>query len=374
MTPLMLPAAPKDVGRLSDVFVSALASVGGGGDNRLRLPKVRHAVVILVDGLGYENLQNAPAYSRFLNQHLVSAIRCEFPSTTATSITGFATGTRSNEHGMVGYSVFDRKTRSPMNLLTGWTNAKEAQQFKQVPAIAESAKGVEVFAIGPGAYEKTGFTEITMAGARYMVADRIQERFEVVEKITRQVSKSLTYLYVPELDQLAHKFGVSSNEWLNALEELDLVVNRFIAKNIADLGVILTADHGVIDVANDRHVHLDEFDWYTKAVVSTAGDPRCNFVYLNEGVSAETLKSELQQNFGRSAYVCEPHDLIETGWMAHFSVNRAANLPDLFIIWNDAMVAYDRRFSKPNHLKMVGQHGGISDIETRIPLIKLGKF
>ena len=104
----MLPAAPKDVGRLSDVFVSAAAAIGKGSENRLRLPKVSSAVVVLVDGLGYENLTAASGYARFLNSQKVEAMRCEFPSTTATSLTGLATGMRSGEHGIIGYSVFDR--------------------------------------------------------------------------------------------------------------------------------------------------------------------------------------------------------------------------------------------------------------------------
>ena len=370
----MLPSAPKDVGRLSDVFTSALASAGGLGENRLRLAKVKHSVVVLVDGLGYENLKGATAYARFLNQNLDTALRCEFPSTTATSITGFSTGSRSNKHGLIGYSVFNRKSNEQMNLLTGWSSQDEAVKFKQVSTIAESEPAIPIFSIGPKAYENSGLTALTMAGANYVGAERIAERFEAAEQIIRRENSSLSYLYVPELDQIAHKFGVESNDWLYALEELDLIVNRFASKLGSDVGVLLTADHGVVDVPHDQHIYLDEFDWYTSATVATTGDPRCNFVYMHTSNEIDELKTRLIDEFGQAAYVVSPDELMRAGWLGEFSPKQSDLLPDLFIIWRDQLVAYDRRFAKPSHLKMIGQHGAISDPEMRIPLIKLGKY
>ena len=369
----MLPAAPKDVGRLSDVFTSALASVGGGGENRLRIPKVRHSVVILVDGLGFENLKDNPGYARFLNSNLHESIRCEFPSTTATSLAGLSTGLRSNHHGLIGYAVFDRQSGQFMNLLNGWSNVSEASKFKTVPALSESAN-VKVSVIGPKAYESSGFTELTMKGADYLSAERLSERFSSSEKLIRTEPASLTYLYIPELDQIAHRFGSESNEWLAALEELDLVVNRFASKLGDGVGVILTADHGVMDVSSDGQIFLDDFDWYCNSVIATAGDPRCNFVYLNGGAeSPNSIIKMAREAWGQVAYVCTPAELSAAGWQLSGSLNQRIT-PDFYIIWRDSFVGYDRRTAKPSHLKMIGQHGSITDREMRVPFIKFGSY
>ncbi len=370
----MLPAAPKDVGRLSDVFISALASVGGTGENRLRLPKVKHAAVILVDGLGYENLKKSPAYSRFLNGKLDTSIRCEFPSTTATSLAGFATGDRSSVHGVIGYSVFDRKQAIATNLLTGWSSKAEAANFKFVECLSEMAVGLQVSFIGPKAYEQSGFTELTMKNATYLVADKIADRFAQLEKVFLGDGPSLSYLYIPELDQAAHKFGVESTEWLHLLEELDLLVHRMSNKLSLNSGVLLTADHGVMDVEKGNQIFLEEYGWYSDAVLHTAGDPRCNFIYLNEGESLEEFVNLAENEFGGEAYVCSPSDLAKAGWTGEFSPETGEFLPDVFLIWKTNKVAYDRRFAKSHHMKLIGQHGGISDAETRVPLIRLGKY
>ena len=353
------------------MLMSALASVGAPFQNRLRLPKAKHSVVILVDGLGYENLKNAAGYARFLNQKLEHSIRCEFPSTTATSLTGLATGTRSGQHGLIGYSVYDREIGAQRNLLTGWSSRSSAAEFKIQQTLSELSGDVKMNVIGPAVYESSGFTELTMKGANYLPAEKISDRFSVLEKALSAPDTSVTYLYVPELDQAAHKFGVSSDQWLHLLEELDLIVNRFIAKLSGEVGVILTADHGVMDVSQSNHVYLDDFTWYESQVINTAGDPRCNFVYLEDPQKLATFIELAEEKFGSSAYICTTQQLVEAGWLVE-GVSKV--VPDAYIIWRDAQVGYDRRFSKPQHLNMVGQHGGISDIETRVPLIKLGKY
>lgn len=369
----MLPKAPKDVGRLSDVFASALASVGVGGENRLRLPRVRHSIVILVDGLGVENLSENKGYARFLNSKLNSSIRCEFPSTTATSLTGLATGTRSGSHGVIGYSVYSRKLQNQMNLLTGWDSAEQASLFKRVSDLSCLAE-ITTTVIGPGHYEHTGFTELTMSGASYLAAESLAERFECAIRNVSKTSRSVTYLYVPELDQTAHRFGVGSRKWIEALENLDSEVSKFASRLTSDVGVILTADHGVMDVVHEHHFYLENLDWYQSAVLSTAGDPRCNFIYLKMQIDLGEFKQKLATEFGANAYVCSHQELVDSGWVTEPEHDFSDFLPDLYLIWQGDYVGYDRRTAKAQHLKLIGQHGGISDRETRIPLVKFGAY
>ena len=86
----MLPAIPTAFGNLKDVFRSAQLSVLGL-DNPFGLQAVRSAVVIMVDGLGSENLHSAAKFAPFLASATQKTIYCGFPSTTASSITTFAT-------------------------------------------------------------------------------------------------------------------------------------------------------------------------------------------------------------------------------------------------------------------------------------------
>jgi predicted AlkP superfamily pyrophosphatase or phosphodiesterase len=330
-------------------------------------------VVILVDGLGYENLTENKAYARFLNSKLESSLRCEFPSTTATSLTGLATGARSGQHGIIGYAVYSRELGLQRNLLTGWLDRAEASEFKQFPDLSSKATLV-TSVIGPEQYAETGFTELTMSGASYVTAESLTERFDSALRISNQSASSVTYLYVPELDQLAHRFGVESSKWVEALENLDSELSRYASKLGKETGVLLTADHGVLDVAHENHVYLDGFEWFTDSVVSSAGDPRCNYIYLRDGVEAEVLGQSLKDEFGSRAAVCTHVELVESGWVASGDAVIADYVPDFYLIWQKDFVGYDRRTAKPHHLKLIGQHGSITDRETRIPLVKFGVF
>lgn len=353
------------------MLVSAISSVGRDAKNILRLPKVEHSVVILVDGLGYENFQQNSGHARFLRSLKTESFRCEFPSTTATSIAGFGTGKRSSEHGIIGYSVFDRESSAFINLLTGWKDAEEASRFKKVRSLSETHP---INFIGSAAYKTSGFTELTMKSAKYYEAETIADRFSCLEAIFKNQTKSVNYLYIPELDQLAHRFGIESRRWLNALEELDMVVERFASKLGTGVGVVLTSDHGLIDVPMEGHVYLDEHDWYRIAVTRTAGDPRCNAVYLAGGISKQIFVEEARKVFGKQAFIASTKELTELGWTITVTGPSEKYQPDFYIIWNGSVVGYDRRTAKPQHLKMIGQHGGISDREMRIPLFRFGSY
>ena len=59
---------------------------------------------------------------------------------------------------------------------------------------------------------------------------------------------SLMYFYVNELDKAGHRHGCESAQWEHQLEELDATVKRLNATLPPGTTVLLTADHGMVDV------------------------------------------------------------------------------------------------------------------------------
>jgi hypothetical protein len=151
-------------------------------------------------------------------------------------------------------------------------------------------------------------------------------------------------------------------------------VSIFESKLSANTGVLLTADHGVLDVVAENHVYLDTFARFTDSVLTSAGDPRCNFLYLCDGVDSAEFAQWLTGELGHLAYICTQRDLEESGWVTPATVAIDDYVPDFYLIWHRDYVGYDRRTAKPHHLKLIGQHGSITDRETRIPLVKFGAF
>jgi predicted AlkP superfamily pyrophosphatase or phosphodiesterase len=370
----MLPLLPKSLGRLSEVFASALSSLSGE-QNTLSLPRVKNACVVLVDGLGSANIRERAGHAPFINSKLKTdgSISCGFPSTTVTSLSSFSTGVQSGIHGMVGYKVIDPRDNSAMNLLTDISKQSDAQYWQPVETVAERAQkqGFTCIFIGPADYENSGFTMATMRGSTYMAAKSIQERFSLAEKLLSEGSGKLIYLYVPELDQQAHAKGFLSAEWSAKLEDLEAALRSLVSASRKDIGIMLTADHGIMDVPKEKHFYLDELE--IDGLRSVGGDPRVLFLYF-DSLPEDSVREKIQLFLGKSAYVATRAELIEAGWFGETLSFSAQRMPQLFVVGITKAAFYHREFAKKKSLEMIGQHGSISPEELSVPLLRFAGY
>ena len=374
----MLPAIPGTFGRLTDVFASALGAISGV-DNRLNFRPARRVICVLVDGLGSQNLKAAAGHAPFLNQAMARTkpISCGFPTTTATSITSFGTGVSAGVHGLVGYKLFDRTDQVAFNLLNGWDSVRTPEAWQTQQTVSERAinAGVGSFFIGPKAYEGSEFTRATMRGAKYLPAKGIDDRFEAAARLLRtEKSDFLAYLYVPELDQTAHAIGVASGKWLQDLEDLDASVRNLAAALGKQDALLVTADHGVLDVPANQHIYLDEFGLDWSRVADVSGDPRVNFIYLHDANEAEQVASELQIGLGDKALALTRAQVVAAGWYPNITDATLRRLPEVFALATKNVALYHREYAPAASLNMIGQHGALSSAELSVPLLGWGAF
>jgi hypothetical protein len=366
----MLPSVPKSFGRLSEAYLSALLALDGK-PNPLSLTPKQSYVVILVDGLGVANIKSAGGHASFLNQKLASSrsLFSGFPTTTATSLASLATGKQSGEHSFIGYRVFDREISRAINLLNDLGAELPPRKYQELTTISElgAELGKRVLTVGPGEYEGSGFTQATMPTSKYMPAKSFQERFEIARSELLKPG-TLIYLYIPELDQFAHRFGTSSQNWLNAIEELDSVLTGFAKGFPKSAGAILTADHGVIDVPKESHVYLDDYESMNELLM-IGGDPRVGFAYFDSTIDLAQKRSNMESELGTLVDVASVQELVEAGWYQPLSVNAERLAPDLVLLPKANRVIYHRDFAKPKSLEMIGQHGGMTKSEWEVPLI-----
>ena len=356
------------------MFISALGAISGK-HNRLALPSVKSACVILVDGLGSVNLRNrsghAPRMLAALNRD--GSIQVGFPSTTATSLSSFSTGDRAGKHGMVGYQIYDRVANEQVNLLTGVSSRADASKWQRSKTVSELAKdnAIDCFFVGAAEYENSGFTMATMPAATYQPGKSIKDRFDAALTILQSRKRALVYVYIPELDMKAHQFGSKSGEWVEKLEELESELARFQTKLPDSVGVLLTADHGIIDVDHVNHIYLDEFE--LPELIAVGGDPRVLYLYF-ENPPTKVFVSSLQDQLGNRVLVATDEQLVQAGWFGEVQEFARDRMPDIFLVSIGEVALYHRDFAKPKSLKMVGQHGSISDQELTVPLLRFGAF
>jgi hypothetical protein len=133
--------------------------------------------------------------------------------------------------------------------------------------------------------------------------------------------------------------------------------------------VIVTADHGVIDVPQSSHVYIDEhID--KQELLDVGGDTRALYLYLEDSTTVQRHLDTLQEAVGDSCYVITPKDLIEAGyWPQGFESD---SVPDILILAKKEVALYHRDFAKKKSLEMIGHHGSITQQELGIPLIAIG--
>jgi hypothetical protein len=187
----------------------------------------------------------------------------------------------------------------------------------------------------------------------------------------KEPRSKVVYLYIPELDQLAHAKGVESLAWLSSLEDVDSQIKGFIQSLPKPVGAIVTADHGVVDVEKSNHLYLDEF-LPVESLEFVGGDTRALFLYFKEGIDLASQRQVLESNLADSCYVVSPSDLVSAGYWQALSAKSENVAPDLVVMARKRVALYHRSFAKKKSLEMIGHHGSITNEELAIPLIKFG--
>jgi hypothetical protein len=306
-------------------------------------------------------------------------IRTVLPSTTAAALASFATGRMPGEHGLVGYRVLDVVNDRVVNQLNGWDEQMVPEEWQPAQTLFEAARasGVPSFAVGAARYADSGFTHAVLRGAEYRPAASIADRFAEAERLVADEPGSLVYLYVPELDQAAHAFGWESERWLTILEQLDAELAGFERRMPRGTGLLVTADHGVIDVPAHRHVFLDEHAGLLDVVRHVAGEPRFVSLYIEPGLGAEdraALVEAWRAAEGHRSWVLSRDEAVESGLYGAVEPGVRARIGDILIAARSGIAYYDRREADRRAEAMIGQHGSLSDEETRVPLVRAGAY
>lgn len=385
--PPSVPTAPDATANLADVIPSCLVALGAadaawvrehGLEARITLRPARSAIVVLVDGLGAGALQARAGHARWLAappvHGMAKRLRSGFPTTTAAALSTLTTGRPPGSHGVVGYSGWNPDTGQVMNLLSGWDDEVPADWFLGETLFTRAhALGVEAVVVGPGRYRASGMTANVLGGARYVAADTIAQRVDAALAETA-TGRSLVYLYVPELDSIGHKRGWESDRWTAELELLDGELSRLDARLPGDVGVVVTADHGVLDVPEHANLAMDPV--LLADVVGIAGDPRCRQLAVAPGTDVPALVAAWRTRYGKKAYVASRDEAVAAGWFGAVDDRVLPRIGDVIVVARGSWAFNDDRALRPGEVpkRMVGQHGAMTDEETFVPLRLAGAF
>ena len=206
----------------------------------------------------------------------------------------------------------------------------------------------------------------------------MSERFDEARRVLDEIDRGLIYLYVPELDQAGHSAGWQSPLWTTALEELDGAVRSFVPTLGRGEGMLLTADHGVLDVSKHSQVLFDSEPRLIDGIRFIGGEPRALQLYFEPDATSDHRASVLaswREIEGSRSWIVSRAQAIESGWFGptvDFEV--IPRIGDIIVAARKTIAYYDSRVATNTGRSMVGQHGSWSSEELTIPLLRFGAF
>lgn len=353
---------------LSDLPSSALAALGvPDAPNVLGLPAVPRVCVLLVDGLGWEQLRAHPGEAPFLNAMDGGPITAGFPATTVSSLGSLATGAPPGEHGLLGVQIAIPGTGRLLNCLRWRDETVEPETFQPVPTVygRAAADGVEVAYVASPLYRGSSLSRATTRGARYVSAGGLGQLVGRAERALRRGDRAYVTVYHADLDATGHRFGVGSADWRHQLRFVDLLAQRIAEVLPPGSSLYVTADHGMVDP--DERIDADAVPALAEGVALLGGDARARYVYSEPGAHADVLAAWTATLGGRAWVVSREH-AVENGWFGAVGPGMLERIGDVVAVPHAdlAIVASER---EPWLDSMVGMHGSLVPAEQLVPLL-----
>jgi hypothetical protein len=366
-------------GSICDVLptAAALLSVDGAVDAlgvTARVGDVRRVVVVLVDGMGWHLLPELAADAPLLASVLagddgqLDELACTFPSTTPTSLASLATGSAPGRHGILGFTVKLPETDRVLNHI-GWRDDPPASQWQPVPTWFERLQwaGVGARAVLPAAFVGSGLTEAAYRGAQIVAATNDDDYARLVIEQLR-AAPGLVYAYTAALDTAAHLFGIGSPEWHAAGAYVDALLARLVEALPPDAALLITADHGGLNVPQDRRIDLDGDARLSAGVRVVAGDPRVRYLHTEPGAASDVIAAWCELLNGR-ADVLSRDDAVAAALFGSVLPDHLPRIGDVVVSCLGDTAVLASAHEPPEVAQLIGFHGASDPVEMAIPLI-----
>jgi hypothetical protein len=361
---------------LADLSSSLLASLTHDETgNVLGLPMADRACLLVIDGLGLEQLRAHQAAAPFLAELAFNsrALTAGFPSTTVTSLGSLGTSLPPAMHGMLGYQV---AVPGEGRLLNGlrWPRDVDPVAWQPKPTLFERAAeaGVRPVHVAPGEFANSGLTRAALRGAEYRPARALGPLAAATTTALAEADRTLVGAYHGDLDAAGHEFGVSSPAWTYQLAHVDRLAEQIAAGLPYGTVMYVTADHGMVNVGAEDKLDADapEFAALRQGVALLGGEARARHVYTHPGAAADVLAT-WREVLGERAWVSSREEAIKDGWFGPPNTvdeRMAARIGDVVAAstGSSGIVASQ---SEPLETALFGMHGSLTAAEQLVPLL-----
>jgi predicted AlkP superfamily pyrophosphatase or phosphodiesterase len=364
-----VPVIPDYSGaNLTGIIPGCLLGTSGRRPNWFPQPlqDAERIVLLVIDGLGYEQLQRHAHIAPNLMSLVGGSITTIAPSTTASALTSLVTGASPAEHGIVGYRM--DMGDSIMNSLRWWSDTRDLRKVHPPASVQPIPPfvGMSIPVVSRAELEGSAFTEAHLRGSRpcgWRAASSI------VAQCASLISsgEKFVYAYYDGVDKIAHERGFGA--YYDAeIAATDWLVGSLLNTLPSGTTLAITADHGQVQV-NDNVVHLS--DDIKATLHHQSGEGRFRWLHAKRGQESELLQIATD-SYSDIAWVASRDQVVEEAWLGPARGGRIADqvkrrLGDVALVPFTATTFDDPLDSGP--FSLVCRHGSLTADEMFVPFL-----
>lgn len=356
--------------------------------------RARNLVLILADGVGADFL-DAHAAGGFLQRHRVATISSVCPTTTAAAIPTLMTGLPPAAHGLTGWHVdLDEIGAVTAVLPLVVRGARRSEGLPIDPAVlfpyptlyqrlrrpsrlvvpADLADSPFSLRHSRGATRHPYFPAVAPGQNAPAGAAERPDFFGVLRSLCHASGEpQFVYAYWPDYDHAAHVGGLAGKGALAAFRDFEAGLAAFVdAVRGTDTRVLVTADHGFMDSPPARQIQLAQHPELAAMLARPlSGERRFAYCRVKPGF-AHAFGQYVDAHFRGRAEAWPSVRLLDEGWFgpgpAHPKL--ASRVGDFVLVMHGDWTIVDQ-VPGERPFALVGQHGGLSRREMRVPLCSI---
>ena len=325
------------------------------------------------------NLINSLSDKSILKQNKVADLLTVFPTTTGCVLSSISAAEYPITHGILGwynynrdkdinyYALLFKDRKSEMDLTELGVNEEDIY----VSSSIMNKLNRKTTAIFPEKIVDSKFSKFILNKNRISYQS-LKEAFEktTINIQNNKAISTFTYLYLPYIDSISHDNGVYSNEVKRLIFDIEKELVNLKNKNIENLEIIITADHGQIDVTQ-KDITMD-FEKYCKYFYALPTiDYGTAMYYVKEDKKKEFL-IEFEKDYKNEMYIFKTEEFIENHMFGNDKMSEyMKNNIGEFISLCKKGAYFVNEINEPEKYigKVKGSHSGLSKEELTVPLI-----
>ncbi len=335
----------------------------------------KNVVLMVFDGMGIDMLEHNLSENSFLRGNMYRQATSVYPCTTTAAMTAYYSGLSPNEHGWLGWSLYFREYDGCIDTFTNQYSFTKTSAGEKHAAFTLMPYNTVFEAIDKATNSNISSCAIVPPGIMISAGPNLNIEANDVDHICRNIEflcsnegRKFIMSYWPDPDRTMHWEGCYVDEVISFMEYTDERINEMCGK-IDDTVVIITADHGLIDISEE--VFLNEIPEIDECLIMPPSiESRAASLFVRPE-KLRIFEQRFNDYFGDDFILIPKEQVLKSGILGSGITHR--KVPDflgdfLACSIGNKMIRYATNNYQPRRVYRA-QHAGLTRQEMLVPVI-----